>query len=844
MRFVSQLEPDVAEAINHRITDRIGADSGGWALTKLLRVPGTLNFKYDPPESVNLLVCDDRSYGVDEVEAAFPVERPISAPVIPLRRRSASLSGSTPVKLPPWAVEIWEGTNYCTTEKGLVDRSRSLFQIAAVLLKHGASSEQTRSAIEERDSALGWNKYSVRADSVVSYDEVVAAALADIEADPMAIVGQTGRDALQKLRDAREPGTVVQEIYDKRDLLTAVAFVCKGEPALLDGTLNAVGKLLTTAEKSTFRKAIKTAQASNLTVVSSSASARLTKIQSVCPGAPVSPDIVVPAGWDVSMDGVRVTGNAFPVTHSPVVISARAKELAAGAEYLTLGWYRDGRWQKRTVERIVVSERGKLVSLSDYGLPVTSGNAADLVRYLAAFDSANEATLEPHPLTHRFGWHSFEESPVFVWGATTLGVGELSPSIEFNGSSAGDDQLAKGLAAAGTVDAWLEAVRSMSAAPRAMVALYASLASPLLHLLGAPNFAVNFSNPTSTGKTTVLRLAASAWGKATDEGGDRFMGSWDQTRVAMERRAGTLGHLPLILDDTKRAKRPSDIPQLLYDHADGTGKSRGSLDGLRVTAHWNSILISSGESPLTAFSQDGGTRARVLEVWGSPLEGVDEPGVVANVVRETFTHNYGHAGPLFIRYVLDHQSEWADWKSELKRLWLARVAVAGNHEVGSRLAANFAVIELAASIAHRALGFDWDFNASLDSTWDDVMREVSAADRPKAALESVLAVAVSQRRRFFDDEGNHEAPYAGWMGRWDEYGDCIGFVREELDQVLVNLGYDPVAIQKTWTDRGWVLKDKDGGNKRTRIQKSSLRLVTVTIATLESLFGPLHGEDD
>ena len=50
-RYVGIWECDatVSEGLNRRLTYHIGADKGGWDLTQVLRTPGTLNYKYDPP---------------------------------------------------------------------------------------------------------------------------------------------------------------------------------------------------------------------------------------------------------------------------------------------------------------------------------------------------------------------------------------------------------------------------------------------------------------------------------------------------------------------------------------------------------------------------------------------------------------------------------------------------------------------------------------------------------------------------------------------------------------------------------------------------------------------------
>lgn len=49
------LQPSVHELLNKKLTYALGADKGGWDLTQVLRVPGTLNHKYDGKPKVKLL---------------------------------------------------------------------------------------------------------------------------------------------------------------------------------------------------------------------------------------------------------------------------------------------------------------------------------------------------------------------------------------------------------------------------------------------------------------------------------------------------------------------------------------------------------------------------------------------------------------------------------------------------------------------------------------------------------------------------------------------------------------------------------------------------------------------
>jgi hypothetical protein len=46
-------------------------DMSGWDANQLLRVPGTLNYKYDPPQKVEIIKRSDKSYSVDDFPKAW-----------------------------------------------------------------------------------------------------------------------------------------------------------------------------------------------------------------------------------------------------------------------------------------------------------------------------------------------------------------------------------------------------------------------------------------------------------------------------------------------------------------------------------------------------------------------------------------------------------------------------------------------------------------------------------------------------------------------------------------------------------------------------------------------------
>lgn len=58
---------DMIEQRNKAMSYAVGADRGGWDLTQVLRMPGTINHKYDPPHRVRVLWFKETKYKLDKL---------------------------------------------------------------------------------------------------------------------------------------------------------------------------------------------------------------------------------------------------------------------------------------------------------------------------------------------------------------------------------------------------------------------------------------------------------------------------------------------------------------------------------------------------------------------------------------------------------------------------------------------------------------------------------------------------------------------------------------------------------------------------------------------------------
>ncbi len=104
----------------------------------------------------------------------------------------------------------------------------------------------------------------------------------------------------------------------------------------------------------------------------------------------------------------------------------------------------------------------------------------------------------------------------------------------------------------GSLDGWIHTVASGCAGnSRLILALGASFAAPLLHILGIESDGFHIVGPTSTGKTTILNIAASAIGL-------KDIPHWRTTTNGLESIATAFNHLCLVLDEIGQADPRDD----------------------------------------------------------------------------------------------------------------------------------------------------------------------------------------------------------------------------------------------------------------------------------------------
>ena len=162
---------------------------------------------------------------------------------------------------------------------------------------------------------------------------------------------------------------------------------------------------------------------------------------------------------------------------------------------------------------------------------------------------------------------------------------------------------------AGTLAGWQDAVKAAAAAencPHWGLGIAAGFAGPIVQLCGFQSCGLNFSGPTSCGKTLAQQIAVSAWtSPRLTSGGLLKPARFTENSIELVARGsnGTvLGIDELALIDGKTLR------QVMYGLASGTGKARMTVDlKLRSPIKWMTFILFSSEVSLERkIRSDGG----------------------------------------------------------------------------------------------------------------------------------------------------------------------------------------------------------------------------------------------
>lgn len=564
------------------------------------------------------------------------------------------------------------------------------------------------------------------------------------------------------------------------------------------------------------------------------------------PGHPQGDELLVPAGYTLDGNGtysLRPGRNGAPikerVCHYPMILEGYVRDCETGASMVVLAWWANGNWRRMVVSREALAVGSDLArAAAPYGAPVHTANASAVILYLSAFEAQNLAHYEEVRGVSRMGWLPNQEAflvgtqlvtaegQTTIQSPLTLKDGWASTDFVFVPGGPEVHRILAGYRQEGTLAAWSRAARRAADYPLALAGLYVSMLPPLLQILGADNFVWEWSGRSSVGKTTALTLGASIWGQPRLNLDPSIVSSWRVTDVYIERMLATLGDLPMFMDDTRtastRMKNGIDPVQVVYDVVSGTTKGRGTVTGTEARRGWRTILMSTGESPITGDTKMLGVYARSWAILGQPW-GTTDPDTAALVleIESVVGENYGLLGPLWIQRILEKRENWAKWRNvyrEIRDQYGTRGAVGVNGGIAGRLGKNIAALEMCANLAAALIPeiFDWNFKPMLEDLWKWAQSDGSGADPNLDAILGIRNWAFSNASKFYPR--GKEEPAEGWYGIWPlpSKGNLVPSIYIQPDLLMRQLralGHtDTRVVLEEWHKRGWIR----AGERRAR----------------------------
>ncbi|CVK18409.1 DUF927 domain-containing protein [Sporomusa sphaeroides] len=750
-------------------------------LARILRVPGTLNYKYpEQPIKVEILEAHpERRYTIEKVEEFLPIAEPIQ----PQIDRGLNPDDSVRVLVENCAfiqhcrdnaVNLHENdwfamvSNLCRLEKGnevihQFSRSYTGYSVEETdekirhCLQDGGP--HTCEYIQDKvgfhncpSGGCGVKSPIAMATSAVFKAKLVLRKLwQGVASQPTAAFNQEYVSALGVLknRDKAEYGKAIVEFRE-----------------LAGKKLNI--KHLESAVDEAVRKWDKQQSATN-----------------IFEGLPY--EFTVPENWVVTTKGIQAWTKEGKITVSPtpITIARRLKNVDENTEKVELFFKRDNRWRTIRTERSTICSKTKIVDLANFGLPVTSETARLLVKYLADVEAANDIPVIS--TINRLGW---------------INDREFVPSLSniILDAEGGNAKLADAFKPSGTLEEWIDLVNPMRGNPLSRFVLSAGFAAPMMQPLKQRNFALHIWGDSRAGKSAVAKAALSVWGNP-----HQGMMTFNTTGVGLEQQVGFLSNLPLVIDEKQIvavANKQSFVESLLYMLGEGKGRTRGNkTGGLANYQNWRTLAITTGEHPMSDTSSATGVKSRVLELHSQSVV----PESYGSKLHQRLDSVYGTAGSEFIRRLIDYSELSELFQSICKKLQEQTSDLMGSHQSALALIAT-------ADVLVSQWIFAEDEDTAVNDCWamlETIAKQLETKSEADEATRAIMHFHswMQENTRRFDCDARYEY---GWI----EDGNTVFINSGTFTRAMKDGGFNAIRVKADFLARQWLIPHINSKGKK------------------------------
>lgn len=419
--------------------------------------------------------------------------------------------------------------------------------------------------------------------------------------------------------------------------------------------------------------------------------------------------------------------------HDLYVVKRMRDPIAGDVVVMKLHLPRDG-VQEFIVPNTHMAEPSELKkTLSKHGVLTTKKKFELLITYLMTAVKELQFKKKAEQMRMQFGWA--DNHSKFIVGdreITAEGTFHSPPSPVTN-------NIANHLHPAGSYEKWKEVFAlygNEGLEPHAFAAATA-FGAPLLHCLGQNGAIVNVIHNTSgTGKSTILYMCNSVWGHP-----EHLCGTWQDTLNAKILRLGVMNNLPFTIDEMTNTS-PADFSTLVYNMSQGRGKDRVKSQSNELRQNltsWQNISLASSNASfyekLGSYKDTpDGEMMRLLEYKIDKTTSID-PAYAKHMFDHELKNNYGHAGLIYADFLVKNYEEVKALCLALQAKIDAEVKLTQRERFWSAvMAANIAGLRIA-----KRLGIiDWDIKRIYQ--WATTQMLSGLRDEVKAPVTDVASI--------------------------------------------------------------------------------------------------------
>jgi len=284
---------------------------------------------------------------------------------------------------------------------------------------------------------------------------------------------------------------------------------------------------------------------------------------------------------------------------------------------------------------------------------------------------------------------------------------------------------------AGSLQSWKTEVALLAVGNPALIfVLAAALTGPLLAHANAASIGLNLYSANSSGKSTALRMMGSVYDNPS------VLNNWRATPTATELMSAEANDGLLILDEFPIHPERWHVETIMMI-GNGTGKARSNVTLALNRARQSRVVVAStAENSIRHYMNAAGLNppdglsVRMIDIpvrrW---THGVFEElhshtggGAFSAAISDAVVRNHGTAGPAFIRWILNHDTELRAEIGTLMGIAFNEIAqglglAVVPDDVGRVLKA-FALISVAGELAIRAGILPWKAGTSRAAVVD------------------------------------------------------------------------------------------------------------------------------